>query len=249
MTIPIDEWLSYLEDKVGRDVYVLGAQGEHIISLFPKVCEMEKNKIDLVDNVLTLLNERSKDKIKIEDILAFDCSGLFMKFAMEKGLFAKDMTADGIYKSVPNKIPVNSVQIGDFVFIGTDTRKDHIGYVVDKYHATESKGTRYGVVTTEIEGRGWKYAVRPYWWSGIETEKPTLTRELRYVMGSLMRGDDVLAVQEELNKRHYSVGSADGVFGKKTDNAVKKFQDDNDLISDGIVGKNTAKALGFKFEG
>ena len=249
MTIPIDEWLDYLFDKVDRDVYVLGSQGENIITLFPKICEMETNRIDLVDNILTLLNKRYKKGINFEVIFAYDCSGLFMKFAMDRDLFKHDMTANDIYNSVPNKISVSSVDVGDFVFMGTDSNKEHIGYVIDKEYVIEARGTAYGVVKTKLSERNWKYAARPYWWSGISYDKPVLTRELFYVQNNLMRGDDVLAVQIELNKRHCSVGSADGVFGKKTKTGVEKFQSENNLTVDGVVGKKTAEALGFKFKG
>lgn len=63
------------------------------------------------------------------------------------------------------------------------------------------------------------------------TNKPTLKN------GS--RGDAVKELQTILNKKGYSCGTADGVFGSKTVKAVKAFQKDNKLTADGIVGKNT----------
>ncbi|MFH1392482.1 MAG: Ig-like domain-containing protein [bacterium] len=39
------------------------------------------------------------------------------------------------------------------------------------------------------------------------------------------------------------VGTADGIFGKMTDAAVKQFQSKNSLVADGIVGKNTRAKL------
>jgi len=36
---------------------------------------------------------------------------------------------------------------------------------------------------------------------------------------------------------------------KKTDNATKGFQRDNNLKADGIIGKKTAIALGFEWAG
>jgi len=41
----------------------------------------------------------------------------------------------------------------------------------------------------------------------------------------------------------YDVGPVDGVFGPKTEAAVKAFQTDQGLVVDGIVGRNTWKAL------
>lgn len=55
-------------------------------------------------------------------------------------------------------------------------------------------------------------------------------------MGS--KGPSVLYCQNLLNARGYSV-TADGIFGAKTLAAVKKFQLDKGLTSDGIVGMKT----------
>lgn len=63
------------------------------------------------------------------------------------------------------------------------------------------------------------------------------------------RGADVQELQKELKKRKYDVGAVDGIFGDKTKSAVKKFQKDNKLYADGIVGKNTAHKLGWTYKG
>ena len=47
------------------------------------------------------------------------------------------------------------------------------------------------------------------------------------------------SVQARLNKLGYNAGAADGIFGKRTYNAVVAFQRANGLSVDGIVGKNT----------
>ena len=61
----------------------------------------------------------------------------------------------------------------------------------------------------------------------------------------------VEAVQQALVNLGYNLGKTgrnedgvDGIFGEKTKSAVKKFQTSKDLYSDGIVGDNTAGALG-----
>jgi peptidoglycan hydrolase-like protein with peptidoglycan-binding domain len=41
----------------------------------------------------------------------------------------------------------------------------------------------------------------------------------------------------------YSPGPADGIFGSKTERAVKEFQSAKGLRVDGLVGSNTMKAL------
>lgn len=56
--------------------------------------------------------------------------------------------------------------------------------------------------------------------------------------------DDTKYAQELLNKNGYTLNT-DGIYGKKTDAAVRDFQSKNGLTADGILGKNTwAKLLG-----
>ena len=53
------------------------------------------------------------------------------------------------------------------------------------------------------------------------------------------KGEDVKTLQENLNKLGYDCGTVDGDFGEKTDNAVRKFQKDKQLVVDGQVGNAT----------
>ena len=58
------------------------------------------------------------------------------------------------------------------------------------------------------------------------------------------RGDEVKEVQRRLKQWGYYSGSVDGVFGTGTRSAVILFQKKNGLTADGVVGKQTYKALG-----
>ena len=60
-----------------------------------------------------------------------------------------------------------------------------------------------------------------------------------------MNGPDVKSLQQLLFAKGYSCGSTcdDGDFGDKTEQAVLKFQADNDLDKDGIVGIDTFSKL------
>ena len=53
----------------------------------------------------------------------------------------------------------------------------------------------------------------------------------------------VCIAQDDLNTLGFSTGGLDGIFGTKTDTAVKSFQQSTGLTVDGIVGCNTWRAL------
>lgn len=72
----------------------------------------------------------------------------------------------------------------------------------------------------------------------VEDNSSPVMRVIRYT-NPMMRGSDVRMVQNKLNDLGYNAGSEDGVYGLKTEVAVKRFQKDNSLSVDGIVGQNT----------
>jgi len=57
------------------------------------------------------------------------------------------------------------------------------------------------------------------------------------------RGSAVKALQSDLILLGYLNDSADGIFGSKTEAAVKKYQSKNKLTADGIAGKKTRGAI------
>ncbi|HHX22521.1 MAG: peptidoglycan-binding domain-containing protein [Tepidanaerobacteraceae bacterium] len=58
-----------------------------------------------------------------------------------------------------------------------------------------------------------------------------------------LQGEDVRELQSALESLGYDVGPIDGIFGPLTERAVKRFQKDNGLVVDGIVGQETFAAL------
>ena len=57
------------------------------------------------------------------------------------------------------------------------------------------------------------------------------------------RGSNVMKIQSVLKKIGYDPGVLDGVFGNETQSAVIRFQQNNGLTADGIIGEETYKIL------
>ena len=75
-----------------------------------------------------------------------------------------------------------------------------------------------------------------------EEKKGVFTVEMRNLKKDC-KGEDVKALQILLNGRGFNCGTADGIFGKNTEKALKNFQTKKKLTVDGIAGKNTMTAL------
>lgn len=58
------------------------------------------------------------------------------------------------------------------------------------------------------------------------------------------KGDEVTKIQTRLKQWGYYNGAVDGVYGSKTEKAVRQFQQKNGLKADGIAGTQTLKAIG-----
>ncbi len=72
-------------------------------------------------------------------------------------------------------------------------------------------------------------------------------RAATYRQGS--QGSAVRTIQTKLKRWGYYTGSVDGVYGRKTAEAVKYFQRQNGLTADGVCGERTLAALGMTSSG
>lgn len=68
-------------------------------------------------------------------------------------------------------------------------------------------------------------------------------RSLYLQFSSLMRGDDVATLQARLTDMGFNCGRVDGVFGLRTENAIKEFQQSVGVTADGKCGPTTITAL------
>lgn len=58
------------------------------------------------------------------------------------------------------------------------------------------------------------------------------------------RGEEVRQIQVKLQAMGYDTGGTDGIYGSKTQGAVRAFQRSRGLTADGIAGPKTLQALG-----
>lgn len=264
----IEMFIAYLWEEVRHhSIYVLGAQGELVVDILPRIPSMES--VDRTKEVLERISKNFKSfkEFSVFTAKAFDCSGLGVNFFLKHKLIKSDCIADTLYTEYCTKIPKKDLRKGDMVFqqgtkkvtvydekLKKDVTKEitymhHVGYYVDENKVIEAKGRLSGVVESTYSDSKWSHAGRPKFWEAPSPEKPVLTRELS-LTDPMMKGDDVKTAQELLIKKGYNPGVADGVFGKNTEIASKNFKYDNGLKSDtGTIGKKTAEKLGFKWEG
>lgn len=137
--------------------------------------------------------------------------------------------------------------IGAYVYTGNSSSKPHIGTYTGDGLVTEAAGSNAGVIQTKLHGGKWKYwslgkGIQYDFIPGKETE-PVQTKK-----PTIRKGNKNIYVKEaqlKLIQLGYSLGicGADGDFGHATEDAVKKFQKDYGLTTDGVIGPKTWEAL------
>lgn len=87
------------------------------------------------------------------------------------------------------------------------------------------------------------------WWArygNVTTERPQWDQRNDWLRKG-NKGPAVVALQRKLQIAGYYVGGVqDGDFGDATDEAVRHFQRDNNLVADGVYGNGTARVLNAK---
>jgi N-acetylmuramoyl-L-alanine amidase len=68
-------------------------------------------------------------------------------------------------------------------------------------------------------------------------------RVLQFIPGQLMRGEDVVTLQQRLTTLGFDLGNVDGVFGVRTDAALREFQMSVGIEADGVAAGETYKAF------
>lgn len=198
----------------------------------------------------------SCDGCKWQGKLAFDCRGFTYWCLLQAGIKIKGSGATAQYNTA-----ANWVQRGDIsdmpdvvccVFQRRNGRMQHTGLHIGGGKVIHcSAGVQWG----DTSDKAWTHYAIP---AGLytaeeiaaagkpEPEKPDPDKPEETVVFNLRRGSkgsEVTKLQQALNAQGYDCGTADGIFGAKTEAAVRNFQRDHSLTVDGIAGKATQAAL------
>ncbi len=85
--------------------------------------------------------------------------------------------------------------------------------------------------------------VGPDTWLSLVAAGLALGDRLLYLTSPMLRGDDVVDLQQRLNRLGFDAGYVDGVFGTRTQAALHEFQMNVGLAEDSRAGTQTVAAL------
>ena len=193
---------------------------------------------------------------KWENSLAFDCRG-FTYWCLLTG-YGKKLQGGGCTSQWGYKVNwAQQGEIGDMpdvvccVFQRRNGRMQHTGLHIGGGKVIHcSAGVQWG----NTSDKAWTHYAIP---AGLYTaeeiaaakplgdhtpaKQPEETVYFNLCRGS--KGTEVTRLQAALNALGYACGAADGIFGAKTEIAVRNFQRDHSLTVDGIAGRDTQAAL------
>ena len=183
-----------------------------------------------------------------------DCSGMFVWAYRKHGLSIahvsttiytnyckkKGKLTDSLKKTI---LPGTAVFTGD-----SENSHPHVGLYVGNGKCIEAAGVDAGVCTSNLSANKWKWYGELKAVDYTNAQEPSSPPKEDKTLPTLKKGSKgkyVTLLQTKLANKGYDLGSygVDGDFGKATEAAVKKFQKDNGLTADGIVGAKTWATL------
>ena len=128
-------------------------------------------------------------------------------------------------------------------------RSGHVGVYIGGGQAVEWRGFNYGCVITRLRDRDWTHWYELPWVEygaeagGGEADAPTTMLLGARLLKKGCRGEDVRQLQLALNGLGFDCGDADGVFGAKTETALRAMQTVSAIEVDGQYGDESHAAL------
>lgn len=186
-----------------------------------------------------------------------DCVGLIKGYYWTKedgtmmyGLDGRpDKGANGMFNAAKESGPIASLP----EILGLLLHSPgHAGVYVGDGWAIEARGFAYGIVKTRVSERKWTHWFKCPYITYIDddsvpsihlSETRMLQRILLYQPTNLMRGQDVHMIQAWLLSLGFDPGKLDGVFGTKTETAVRAFQEARTMNPNGIADSETWETL------
>ena len=194
----------------------------------------------------------SCDGCKWQGKLAFDCRGfIYWCIFQGYGFKLKGGGATSQYNTAANW--VRRGDIGDMpdvvccVFQRRNGRMQHTGLHIGGGKIIHCSA---GVQRGDTSDKAWThYAIPAGLYTAdelaaagaVKADKPSEVVVFNLRRGS--KGSDVTRLQTALNALGYACGAADGIFGVKTEAAVRRFQRAQQLAVDGVAGRMTWAAI------
>lgn len=228
------------ESRIG-DPYVFGAWGEECTPANRK--RRARSAYPTIVGKCQVLSGKKTtcEGCKYQGRHIYDCRGFTYRCLADAGI---KISGEGATSQYADK--TNWAQRGTtddmpnclcciFMDDGTGTKKHTAFHIKDGriIHCS-------GEVKTGIIDRSWTHYGVP---AGLYDVIP---KERLIVMSILKRGskgENVIALQQDLAALGYPCGAVDGKYGLNTETAVRKFQADHGLTVDGIAGPATQTAI------
>lgn len=131
-------------------------------------------------------------------------------------------------------------------------KEGHTGVYIGNNKVIEARGYSRGIILSDISEVDWTHwAFLPSTILDYEGKDGVEIVSKTYSLGDrvlslkkpYMEGTDVKQLQTSLNSIGFDCGKADGIFGSKTDTAVRNFQERVCITVDGKVGSETISAI------
>lgn len=186
------------------------------------------------------------DGCKWVDCLCFDCRGYTNWLNKQVGLQLYGSTVSTQWETDSNWVAKGDIDTLPKNLVACIFRPSHTGMYLGNENISHCSGTvKEETLPGSPKWERWGisaglYSLKELRKAGLDVDEskniPTIRKGAE---GSL-----VATLQQLLFEEGYKI-SIDSIFGSKTENAVKDFQQKNDLKPDGIVGPKTWNKLGY----